>query len=162
MAETYLIRAEAYFWLNQNDKAAADINMVRNRAKATPVTPDKVDINYILDERARELFAEEFRKSEITRIAYIMAEKGINGYSLNNFSEKNYWYDRVMEKNEYYRADGKILWGPNVYKISPFHVLIPIPAKAIDSNVNGVINQNIGYVGSDKNKAPLEIIDDSQ
>lgn len=139
LAETYLIRAEAYFWTNQNEKAAADINVVRTRANAPVITGNEVTIDYILDERARELFAEEFRKSEITRIAFIMAEKGINGYSLNNFSEKNYWYDRVMEKNEYYKADGKILWGTNVYKISPFHVLWPIPANAIDSNTGGVL-----------------------
>ena len=115
-----------------------------------------------MDERARELFAEEFRKSEITRIAFIMAEKGVNGYSLQDFSKKNFWYDHVMEKNEFYKADGKILWGPNVYKISPFHVLWPIPANAIDSNTGGVINQNIGYVGCEKNGVPLETIDNNQ
>lgn len=162
LAETYLIRAEAYFWTNQNEKAAEDINTVRMRANAPTITGSEVTLDYILDERARELFAEEFRKSEMTRIAFIMAEKGINGYSLGNFSERNYWYDRVMEKNEYYKADGTILWGTNVFKISPFHVLWPIPANAIDSNTGGVINQNIGYVGCEKNVTPLETIDDSQ
>lgn len=162
LAETYLIRAEAYFWLNQKDKAAADINIVRSRAHAPSISGNDVSIDYILDERARELFAEEFRKSEITRIAFIMAEKGINGYSLDNFSQKNYWYDRVMAKNEFYKADGKILWGPNVYKISPYHVLWPIPANAIDSNTGGIINQNIGYVGCEKNGVPLDKIDDNQ
>ena len=162
LAETYLIRAEAYFWLNQKDKASEDINAVRSRANATPISSNEVTIKYILDERARELFAEEFRKSEITRIAFIMAEKGVNGYSLQDFSKKNFWYDHVMEKNEFYKADGKILWGPNVYKISPFHVLWPIPANAIDSNTGGVINQNIGYVGCEKNGVPLETIDNNQ
>lgn len=161
LAETYLLRAEAYYWLNQKDKSAADINIVRVRAKAFPITEADVTIDYILDERARELFAEEFRKSELTRIAFIMAENKINGYSMESFSEKNYWYDRVMSKNEFYRA-GNILWGPNVYKISPFHVLWPVPATAIDSNQGGVINQNKGYMGFEKNIAPLEVIDDSQ
>ena len=34
--------------------------------------------------------------------------------------------------------------------------------KAIDSNLGGVINQNIGYVGAEKNSEPLTVIDDSQ
>lgn len=161
LAETYLLRAEAYCWLNRLDKAAEDINAVRERAKADPVSAADASISYILDERARELFAEEFRKTELTRIAFIMAKKGINGYSMESFSEKNFWYDRVMEKNEFYRA-GNILWGTNIYKLSPFHVLWPVPADAIDSNIGGVINQNKGYVGYEKNKEPLTQINDNQ
>lgn len=161
LAETYLLRAEAYVWLNDPAKATDDVNQVRSRAKAALATPAEMSIEYILDERARELFAEEFRKTELTRIAYIMAEKGLNGYSMDNFSEKNYWYDRIMEKNEYYRA-GDVLWGPNIYRMSPFHVLWPVPASAIDSNLGGVINQNKGYVGVEKNQPPLTVIDDSQ
>jgi starch-binding outer membrane protein, SusD/RagB family len=161
LAETYLIRAEAYYWLNDLPKAADDINVVRNRAKAAPVAPAQVDINYILDERARELYAEEFRKTEMTRIAYIMADNNKFGYTLANFSTKNYYYDRVMEKNAFYKA-GNILWGTNIFKMSPFHVLWPIPASAIESNAGGVINQNIGYIGSEKNQAPLTVIDENQ
>ena len=157
LAETYLLRAEAYYWLNQTDKAAADINSVRVRAKADPIVASQVSIEYILDERARE----EFRKTELTRIAFIMAEKGLNGYSLENFSEKNFWYDRTVAKNEFYKA-GDILWGTNVFKISPFHVLWPIPANAIDSNQGGTINQNKGYIGYEKNIPPLTAIDDQQ
>lgn len=161
LAETYLLRAEAYVWLNEPEKAAADVNKVRSRAKASLATPGEMSIAYILDERARELFAEEFRKTELTRMAFIMADKGLNGYSIENFSQKNFWYDRTIEKNEFYRA-GDILWGPNIYRLSPFHVLWPIPAKAIDSNLGGVINQNKGYVGDDKNQPPLTVINDQQ
>jgi hypothetical protein len=161
LAETYLIRAEAYVWLNELDKAASDVNRVRNRANALPASSSEMSIGYILDERARELFAEEFRKSELTRIAYIMAEKNMNGYSLENFSQKNFWYDRIMDKNAFYRA-GNILWGTNIFKMSPYHVLWPIPANAIDSNQGGVINQNEGYIGFEKNIPPLTVIDDRQ
>lgn len=161
LAETYLLRAEAYYWLNDLQKAAADINVVRARAKATPVSPEMVDINYILDERARELYTEEPRKTELTRIAFIMADGKKFGYSIENFSTKNYWYDRVMEKNAFYKA-GNILWGTNIFKISPFHVLWPIPANAIESNIGGVINQNAGYIGTDKNQPPLTVIDSNQ
>lgn len=161
LAETYLLRAEAYIWMNQLDKAAEDVNKVRNRARAVLASPTEMSIEYILDERARELFAEEFRKTELTRIAYIMADNNMNGYSINNFSQNNYWYDRVMDKNEFYRA-GNIVWGSNAFKLSPFHVLWPVPATAIDSNSGGVINQNQGYIGFERNQSPLTVIDDRQ
>ena len=90
-----------------------------------------------------------------------MAKKGLNGYSMSNFSQSNFWYDRTIEKNEYYRA-GNIFWGANTYKISPFHILWPIPATAINSNVGGVINQNEGYIGYPDKIEPLTVIDDSQ
>ena len=62
LAETYLLRAEAYLFDNQPDKAAADINVVRRRAKASDVAPADVTLDYILDERARELCFEERRR----------------------------------------------------------------------------------------------------
>ncbi len=161
LAETYLLRAEAYYWLNQFQKAADDINVVRRRANATPVTASQVDINYILDERARELYTEEPRKTELTRIAFIMADNKKFGYSIENFATRNYWYDRVMEKNAFYKA-GNILWGTNIFKLSSFHVLWPVPSSAIESNAGGLINQNIGYIGSENNQPPLTVIDNKQ
>lgn len=55
IAETYLIRAEAYLALGEKSKAAADINVLRDRANASYCTAADIDIDYILDERAREL-----------------------------------------------------------------------------------------------------------
>lgn len=71
MSETYLLRAEAYLNKDDKEKAAADINVVRNRAHATPVTPANVDINYILDERARELLIEEPRRLTLARLGLL-------------------------------------------------------------------------------------------
>ena len=68
LAETYLLRAEAHLGNNDATSAAADINVVRARANATPVAPADVDINYILDERARELSMEEFRTLTLQRL----------------------------------------------------------------------------------------------
>ena len=68
LAETYLLRAEAYFGKGDLINAAADINTVRARAKAAPVNPGDVDIDYILDERARELHYEEFRVLTLMRL----------------------------------------------------------------------------------------------
>ncbi len=71
LAETYLIRAEAYLQSGNKQKAADDINAVRRRANATPVTPSMVDIDYILDERARELGPEEFRRITLSRLGLV-------------------------------------------------------------------------------------------
>jgi len=103
LAKTWLIRAEAYFWEGQTDLAAADINVVRERANAPSVSDGEVDIDYIADERLRELSQEEFRHSGLVRIANIMAKNSIDGYSLDHFYENNWWYDRVMKYNTWYK-----------------------------------------------------------
>lgn len=68
LAETYLLRAEAYLGKGDKVNAAKDINVIRARANATPVDPSNVDINYILDERARELCWEEKRVLTLFRL----------------------------------------------------------------------------------------------
>ena len=157
LAETYLLRAEAYYWKGQLDQAAADINEVRTRAGALPITAGEVTIDFIFNERARELFAEEPRHSELVRVSYIMAKQGLNGYSLANFSEKNYYYDRVMKYNPTYEQKINLLG--SVANMAPFHVLWPIPSNVITANTQGVINQNIGYDGAERNVPPLETIE---
>jgi hypothetical protein len=147
-----LLRAEAYWWKNDKTNAASDINKVRERALAPPVDPADVTLEYILDERVRELYAEETRKGVLTRISFVMAEKNMNGYSLETFHENNYLYDRVVEKNNFYNAGYS--WGSNEFKIGPHHVLWPIPQDVIDDNPGGVINQNLGYPGAENNIPP--------
>lgn len=68
LAETYLLRAEAYFRKGNLADAAADINVLRNRAHAIPIGPDDVTIDFILDERARELIIEEPRRRTLSRM----------------------------------------------------------------------------------------------
>lgn len=67
LAETYLLLAEAQFRLNDLEGAAATINVLRNRAHATPITASQVTLDFILDERSRELFSEEHRRYTLTR-----------------------------------------------------------------------------------------------
>lgn len=67
LPETYLLRAEAFWRKGDLASAATDINVVRSRAKATPVTPEEVNLDYILDERARELIFEEQRRITLHR-----------------------------------------------------------------------------------------------
>ncbi|MGS0524379.1 RagB/SusD family nutrient uptake outer membrane protein [Zobellia nedashkovskayae] len=68
VAETYLLRAEAHLIEGNLSGAAEDINALRNRAEATPVEVGEIDINYILDERMRELNIEENRRITLSRL----------------------------------------------------------------------------------------------
>src|SRR5690606_17269448 len=71
LAETYLLRAEAYLKDNDPVNAAADINAVRERAGVTVVSPGEVTIDYILDERARALTGEELRRLTLSRVGLL-------------------------------------------------------------------------------------------
>jgi starch-binding outer membrane protein, SusD/RagB family len=163
IAETYLLRAEAYVWKGDMASAAADVNMVRTRAKCAPYTAANISIGTILDERARELYFEEPRKCELTRMAYIFAKTGqsYNGktYTTANFSTTNFMIDRILEKNLFYKTNFVTVHGDQ-FRISQYHVLWPIPQDAILANTGGRINQNIGYSGSSSNVAPLDAIKD--
>jgi starch-binding outer membrane protein, SusD/RagB family len=160
LAETYLLRAEAYYWKGELQLAMDDLNAVRGRAQAGLLTdPSQVNIGTILDERARELYFEEPRKTELTRISYILAQTGkpaYNGkvYSLTTFSDDNFFYDRIMEKNNFYNRNVRSNFG-TTYTISPYHVLWPIHTPAIIANSRGRINQNKGYTGYENNVPAL-------
>ena len=73
LAEMYLIRAEAEMYLGDKVSAANDINVIRRRAAKTgcekemEIRPEDVDIDFILDERGRELSAEMQRFYDLKR-----------------------------------------------------------------------------------------------
>lgn len=160
LAETYLLRAEAHYWLSNTSAAAMDINEVRNRAQASDISAGDVTIELILAERAKELYIEAPRKVELTRIALIMADNNLNGYSISNVSENNFYYDHVVTKNEFFR-DGTTIRGTTA-TIEPQFIFWPIPASAITNNSQGIINQNVGYPGAELNIPPDTVIDDRQ
>lgn len=161
LAETHLLRAEAYMWKNNPAEAVKDVNLVRARANATPMTAGQMSIGAILDERARELYYEEPRKTELTRVAYIFAKTGqpYNGktYTLANFSTSNFMVDRILEKNIFYKTNFVTVHA-DVFRISQYHVLWPIPIGAILANTDGRINQNLGYTGAEGNVPALDKI----
>jgi hypothetical protein len=72
LAETYLLRAEAYLLNGQLQEAAEDINVVRARANAEPITAAQVDLDFVLDERARELIIEENRRLTLNRMGKLV------------------------------------------------------------------------------------------
>lgn len=157
LAETYLLRAEAHFWKANLAEAAQDLNAVRQRAGALPISSNEVTLDFIFDERARELFAEEPRHGEMVRASYIMAKNNLNGYSLNSFSDNNWFYDRVMDKNWFFQTN--LTWGDQSLRIAPHNALWPIPSTVIAANTLGVINQNKGYSGTERNVEPLNTIE---
>lgn len=170
LAEVYLIRAEARFWQNKYSGAADDINVIRQRSHAIHMyTASDVQtdgIGAILDERARELYGEEFRHDELVRISVILAKSGkpcYNGktYSTGSdieisLSENSFYYDRMMEKNKFFREHTPwVTYTAQSYIMDPMHIFWPIYEPDLIGNVNNILNQTTGYDGSEKNVEPL-------
>lgn len=117
LPETLLLRAEAYVRLDNLEAAAADINLIRTRANATPVLPENVTLDYILDEYTRELYGETMRAIVLRRM------------------------DKLVERVRLYQ-NNPVYPGGN---IQDHHKLWPIPQTVIDLNVDAVMEQNPGY-----------------
>lgn len=178
-AEVYLMMGECYYWLDRKQEAADMLNVVRRRAGAEDLNASEISIASILAERARELYYEENRHVELVRISYLYAKSGkacesLGGkvYKLDNISGPggtgsnikqegvNFYFDWMMAHNNFFNRGISISYGE--YKLSVHHILWPIPNTAISTNTQGVINQNIGYPGAEKNLTPLKITDKEQ
>jgi len=72
LAETYLLRAEAYLLSGSITQASTDINTLRLRAHAKPAQPGEINLDYILDERLRELYTEEYRRCTLQRMGKLV------------------------------------------------------------------------------------------
>ena len=116
MGETYLLLAEAQFKQGNTSGAATSINVLRTRAQAPQVAAASIDLDFILDERARELIGEEPRRLTLVRTGTLISRTTrLNGNSL-------------------------YLTG-----LRPENALLPIPQSEIDRNVGGGLTQNPGY-----------------
>lgn len=67
LGETYLLKAEAQFELGDAEGAAETINVLRSRSNASDISAADIDIDFILDERSRELVVEEQRRFTLLR-----------------------------------------------------------------------------------------------
>ena len=96
----------------------------------------------------------------MARIFAMTGKTAYNGKSYNedSFSQENFYYDRIMEKTDFYNKGVSTRHG-DTYTLSPYHVLWPIPQNAINSNTKGHLNQNEGYYGSENNIPPLTTIE---
>lgn len=160
IAETYLLRAEARLAQGNKAGAAQDINVLRSRAGAKPCTADQVNIDYILDERVRELFGEEQRWVTLSRLSCNPHASYISDcYPTQNTTTSNTFYERVRKygvgyENEdrgreaYTDALGNPRHRPNV---KPHNYVLPIPIQIIQSNKDVKIEQNPGYGGTATN-----------
>ncbi|PWG81912.1 RagB/SusD family nutrient uptake outer membrane protein [Pararcticibacter amylolyticus] len=130
LGETYLLRAEARFRQNNLQGAADDINKLRDRAFKTARTANNnpnlgkvsagdITIDFILDERARELIAEENRRMTLVRTGKLK--------------------ERIA-KNGDMSPTGKIITG-----FQDYNILLPIPLTEIRLNKDAELTQNPGY-----------------
>lgn len=163
LAETYLLRAEAKLY--QGKDATSDVNEVRRRAKCSQFYTS-VNIGDIANERARELYLEEWRAMELKRISYCLALSGKpdewgNTYSKDNWDKQSgtdvtggsYWYQRLTRYSVYNQNPDGITSGPNTlyFTLDKRNVYWPIPNDAITANNKAQLAQNYGYDGYDAN-----------
>lgn len=122
-ADVKLLAAEAYLQTGDQDKALAQVNDIRKRARestndgtisAVPANLPSVTINDIMDERFRELAAEEGIRWTDLRSWHAAGFINLGTWTAADFG---YNYDA---KNFEFKA--------------PKHLLFPIPQKEMDTN----------------------------
>jgi hypothetical protein len=117
-AETYLLLAEAQVMQSKFTEAATSINVIRARANAAPVTAGQMNLNFILDERVRELIGEENRRMTLMRTGTLVTRVA----ALNATAPLN-----------------------PITGLTSKHLLLPIPQSEINLNKDAVLEQNFGY-----------------
>ncbi|MGR3811995.1 RagB/SusD family nutrient uptake outer membrane protein [Jiulongibacter sp. NS-SX5] len=119
LGETYLLAAEANLQAGNASKGLDLLNVVRERAGVAPATADVFDIDYILDERARELFGEYHRWFDLKRTGTLV--------------RRTAQYHRLVSESDFAGANGEQ------------KILRPIPREALDLNQNDSYAQNPAY-----------------
>ncbi len=119
LGETYLIAAEAYLKAGQASTGLTRLNEVRRRAGVANATAGEFNIDYILDERGRELLGEYKRWFDLKRTGTLVERASAHNY-------------RIKESN-FVGVDGKL------------KILRPIPQTVLDLNQNKDFPQNPGY-----------------
>jgi len=90
LGETYLLLAEAQFKQGNASGAATSLNVLRTRAKAAQVTASQMTLDFILNERVRELIGEEQRRLTLMRPGTLVDRSTrLNGASITGLTQKN-------------------------------------------------------------------------
>ena len=160
LAEAYLLRAEAKFYLGDIPGATADVNKIRERARCTELYTT-VNIGDIMNERARELHMEEWRNVELSRVSRCLALSGKpdewgNTYNINDYDKQSgtdpnggsYWWQRIVHYNDYYNSPLNPIRSNNRtqnYTLDKCNFYWPVRQQFIDSNREGELAQNFGY-----------------
>ncbi len=132
--EVYLLLAEAYLGLNNKTAAAAAINVLRTRAFGSSslgqVSASDINIDFILDERAREMIGEENRRYTLMRTGQLKKRALMN---------KDFVAAGNSKSNAQLEATYAISGTDNIQS------LWPIPQTEIDLNKDAKLEQNPGY-----------------
>lgn len=140
LAELYLIRAECNAELGNLQDAIADVNVIRERAGATPLTASMVStsgmsiVDWVRNERSVEFFAEGKRFFDIRR--WVQGDKYLGlgkRQGLNSLQKENPTFE---EFNQPTRLPYTYTWGNKLY-------LYPIQYGDVYANPQLV--QNPGY-----------------
>jgi hypothetical protein len=118
LGETYLLQAEAQVQQGKLPEAATSINALRTRAGAPQVVAAQMTLDFILDERARELVGEENRRMTLMRTGTLVTRT----LALNS-NTVVFPVTGLTDKN----------------------LLLPIPQSEIDLNKDAKLTQNNGY-----------------
>jgi len=127
LAESYLLYAEALFMNGSAGEAATWLNKVRERSDASPIGAGDVSIEFILDERTRELLTEEDRRVTLLRTGtYIARVKKYNPSSKFYVEDKHTMYpfpleailankDNLLDQNAGYGGSTTVDFTPQGY-----------------------------------------------
>lgn len=118
VAEAYLNAAEAEMHLNGegSDKAKGYIDKLRNRAHAE--VQSSYTLNDVLDERARELYCEGLRRTDLIRFNQYGGNNATYKWELKGGSENGSNFDKT--KNVYPLPSSEILANKNLTQIDGY------------------------------------------
>ena len=119
VAEAYLNAAEAEMHINGegSDKAKGYIDKLRNRAHAEKHS--SYTLNDVLDERARELYCEGLRRTDLIRFNQYGGNKATYKWELKGGSDNGANFDKT--KNVYPLPSSEILANKNLTQIDGYN-----------------------------------------
>ena len=119
LGETYLIAAEAYLKKGDLATGLTRLNAIRTRAAVPSATLAEFNMDYLLDESARETLGEYHRWFDLKRTGKLVERASLHNY--------------LIQASNFNGANGQL------------KILRPIPQSALDLNLNKNFPQNPAY-----------------